>query len=89
MSAKKENKTLRKKLHVLEKSVEYGLKSERDYANLSAKEYHKLRKKCRFHETDSDIFFELCEAIKSNKLITYLSEEENKGDDEFEQRTSF
>lgn len=79
MSAKKENKAFRRKIRILEKSIEYGLKSEKDYANLSAKEYHSLRKKCKFHEADSDIFFELCEAVKSNKLITYLSMEDNGG----------
>lgn len=90
MSAKKENKTFRRKIRILEKSIEYGLKSEKDYANLSAKEYHGLRKKCKFHEADSDIFFELCEAVKLNKLITYLAADDGnngKGDERIEQDT--
>lgn len=75
LPSKTENKTLRRKIRILEKSIEYGLRAEKDYSNLTAKKYHGLRKQCKFNDTDSDIFFELCEAVKSNRLITYLSEE--------------
>lgn len=87
MPAKTENKTFRRKIRILEKSIEYGLTSEKDFANLSAREYHSLRKQCKFHDAESDIFFELCEAIKSNRLITYLSAEYNTGGENIEPDT--
>lgn len=80
LPAKNENKTFRKKLRILEKAIESGLKTEKDFSNLPAKEYHDLQKKCKFRESDSDIFFELCEAIRTNKLITFLSKENSGGE---------
>lgn len=81
---KNKNNTLKRKLRVLEKAVGAGFKTEKDFANLSAKEYHDLQKKCKFREVDSDIFFELSESIKKNRLISYLAdntETENGGGD--------
>ena len=75
-----DSKTLKRKIRVLEKAIESGLKIEKDFSNLTAKEYHDLQKKCKFREADSDIFFELCEAIRTNKLITFLSKEDSGGE---------
>lgn len=66
----------------MEKSIDAGFKSEKDFSNLSAKEYHDLQKKAKFRAADSDIFFELADAIKKNRLIPYLADNGNTQGDE-------
>ncbi len=76
MPQKTENKTLKSKIRILEKTIEAGLKSEKDYTNLSAQDFYKLQSKCKMNRSDVALFFELSEAIRTNRLITYLSEVE-------------
>ena len=70
----KNNNPLKRKLKLIEKAIKAGLVNEKDYSNLSARDLYKLQAKANMTKTDTELFFELSEAIKSNKLISFLSE---------------
>lgn len=72
-------KELDRKIRILKKVLNAGMRSEKAFSSQSAQDFFIMQKFCKFTDTETEEYFRLAEAIKKKKLFDYLigAEENN------------
>lgn len=72
MVRNEEERVLDRKIKILKKALNTGMKSEKAFSEQTAQDFFIMQKFCKFTDAEAEEFFRLAEAIKKKKLFDYL-----------------